>query len=403
MSRRWSYRQSVRRFVGSLVTFSTRRPKNYTSVIRCAKDGRLGVRPWPVRGEGPAEHPNTTEEKPVFLPQLKRIRWAVRATLMLGVAASVAANVLHARPEIVSQVISAWPPLALLLTVELTSRIPMHKPLLAGIRVLATATIAGIAAWVSYWHMQGVAVKFGESESSAYLLPISVDGLIVVASVSLVELAGRIRLLAARRMSALAAPVAHPPPAPAPFVRAAPVSPAVAPLPVRPTPPAVEPEPVREPVAAAVTHATPVRLEGLATPNPRVPTSPLSGRPLGNPNGNLGSVSAEAPSEAPVSPALAGIGRSYPDGATSVRPGMTRAAVSTAPRPTVTESVAPATDGTPRQRRPLLETADLADAIEAMRPGISPSELAEELGISPTRLRAVRREAREVRRSTVRR
>jgi hypothetical protein len=35
-----------------------------------------------------------------------------------------------------------------------------------------------------------------------------------------------------------------------------------------------------------------------------------------------------------------------------------------------------------------------------MRPGISPSELAEELGISPTRLRAVRREAREVRRAT---
>src|SRR5262245_42811114 len=262
MSRRWSYRQSVRRFVGSLVTFSTRRPKNYTSVIRCAKDGRLGVRPWPVRGEGPAEHPNTTEEKPVFLPQLKRIRWAVRATLMLGVAASVAANVLHARPEIVSQVISAWPPLALLLTVELTSRIPMHKPLLAGIRVLATATIAGIAAWVSYWHMQGVAVKFGESESSAYLLPISVDGLIVVASVSLVELAGRIRFLEERKNNpapAAVAPVQFSAPpsapvfqAPAPSMAPAPVSPAVAPAPA--------PLPVRtpEPVAAAVSHDTPV-------------------------------------------------------------------------------------------------------------------------------------------------
>jgi len=326
----------------------------------------------------------------VLLPQLKRIRWAVRATLMLGVAASVAANVLHARPEIVSQVISAWPPLALLLTVELTSRIPMHKPLLAGIRVIATATIAGIAAWVSYWHMQGVAVKFGESESSAYLLPISVDGLIVVASVSLVELAGRIRFLEERRMNGLGAPVAQP--VPAPVYQAAPVSPAVAPLPVRPMPPAFEPEPAREPVSAGVTHATPVRLDGLATPNPRVPTSPLSGRPLGGSQG--------VPPEAPVSPALAGIGQAYPEGATSVRPSLTRAAVSTAPRPTVTESVAPVTDGTPRPRRPLLETADLADQIEAMRPGISPSELAEELGISPTRLRAVRREAREVRRAT---
>jgi hypothetical protein len=323
---------------------------------------------------------------------------------MLGVAASVAANVLHARHEIVAQVISAWPPLALLLTVELTSRIPMHKPFLAGIRVVATGTIAGIAAWVSYWHMQGVAVNYGESESSAYLLPISVDGLIVVASVSLVELAGRIRLLEERKNNppvAAPAPVQFREPAVAPTparFQAAPVSPAVAPvpLPVRPTP---APAPGEEPVSAAITHATPVSRDGIATASPRVPTSPLSGRPLGYGNG-----ATETPSEAPVSPALTGIGASFPDGATSVRPSLTRAAVSTAPRQTVTESVAPAADGTPRQRRPLLETADLADAIEAMRPGISSNELAEELGISPTRLRAVRREAREVRRSsTIRR
>src|SRR4029450_12848212 len=123
------------------------------------------------------------------------IRWAVRATLLLGVAASVAANVLHAQPNIISQTISAWPPLALLLTVELTSRIPMHRPLLATLRVLSTAAIAGIPAWGSSWHIREVAYRFGETSVSAYLLPISVDGLIVVASVSLVELAGRIRLL----------------------------------------------------------------------------------------------------------------------------------------------------------------------------------------------------------------
>src|SRR3954452_6220472 len=117
---------------------------------------------------------------PVQLPQLKRIRWAVRAALFLGVAASVAANVLHARQNPISQAISAWPPLALLLTVELTSRIPMHKRSLAAVRVLATVAIAGIAAYVSYLHMQGVALRYGETSASAYLLPVSVDGLIVV-------------------------------------------------------------------------------------------------------------------------------------------------------------------------------------------------------------------------------
>ncbi|GII23175.1 DUF2637 domain-containing protein [Planosporangium mesophilum] len=125
--------------------------------------------------------------------QLHRIRWAVRATLALGVAASVAANILHANHNPISQTIAAWPPLALLLTVELISRIPVHRAGLSVVRISATAIIAGIAAWVSYWHMVGVCIRYGETTVSAHLMPLSVDGLIAVASISLVELAGRIR------------------------------------------------------------------------------------------------------------------------------------------------------------------------------------------------------------------
>jgi hypothetical protein len=109
------------------------------------------------------------------------------------VAASVAANILHADQNPISQTIAAWPPLALLLTVELVSRVPVHRRSLGLLRVLATGAISGIAAWVSYLHMTAVASRYGEVGTSPYLLPISVDGLIVVASISLVELAGRIR------------------------------------------------------------------------------------------------------------------------------------------------------------------------------------------------------------------
>ena len=133
----------------------------------------------------------------MVLPQLRRVRWAVRATLVLGVAASVVANILHALDNPISQAIAAWPPLALLLTVELISRVPVHRRSLAFARLLATATIAGIAAWVSYWHMAGVAARYGETGASAYLLPLSVDGLIVVASICLVELGGQISALEA--------------------------------------------------------------------------------------------------------------------------------------------------------------------------------------------------------------
>src|SRR5258706_4118178 len=209
------------------------------------------------------------------MTNLLRLRWAVRATLFLGVAASVAANVLHALPNPISQTISAWPPLALLLTVELTSRIPMHKRSLAAARILATMAIAGIAAWVSYWHMKDVAHNYGESQISAYLLPVSVDGLIVVASVSLVELAGRIRILedqravatlAARAPAPVAAPVAS---LYAPAAAAAPTAPAVVAHPEPANPEPTYPAPTypapaySEPVSAAPV-ARPTHTQALA-------------------------------------------------------------------------------------------------------------------------------------------
>ena len=43
--------------------------------------------------------------------------------------------------------------------------------------------------------MVGVATRYGETGPTPYLLPISVDGLIIVASISLIELGARIRHL----------------------------------------------------------------------------------------------------------------------------------------------------------------------------------------------------------------
>lgn len=124
---------------------------------------------------------------------LHRIRWSVRAVLALGVGASIAGNMLHAENNPVSQAIAAWAPAALLITIELISKVPVQGRVLAFARLAATALIAGIAAWVSYWHQVAVAVRYGETGASPYLLPLSVDGLVIVASICLVELADRIR------------------------------------------------------------------------------------------------------------------------------------------------------------------------------------------------------------------
>lgn len=239
------------------------------------------------------------------LRQLYRMRWAVRATLALGVAASVLANILHAEDNPISQAIAAWPPLALLLTIELISRVPVHRKSLAAARLAATATIAGIAAWVSYWHMVGVAARYGETGASPYLLPLSVDGLIVVASICLVELGGRISAAEAER-----------------------------------------------------------QVQARVVPQPRsASASPARQRRTGD--------TGRAESQ--------------------------RQTGTTEPEETKTTGTsAKATGNRGRPRRSVAETLALAAEIEAARPGATEAEVARELGITPARLRAVRRQARNL-------
>ncbi|MFJ5542428.1 DUF2637 domain-containing protein [Micromonospora chalcea] len=52
----------------------------------------------------------------------RRARWSAWLAFLVGVAASLAANVIVADPDPVSRVVSAWPAVALLLTVEVLAR-----------------------------------------------------------------------------------------------------------------------------------------------------------------------------------------------------------------------------------------------------------------------------------------
>jgi hypothetical protein len=54
-------------------------------------------------------------------------------------------------------------------------------------RNVSTAAVASIAAWSSWSHMVHVALKFGERPEVAFVLPISVDGMLIVASTAMVE------------------------------------------------------------------------------------------------------------------------------------------------------------------------------------------------------------------------
>jgi hypothetical protein len=67
------------------------------------------------------------------------------------------------------------------------------------VRNLSAAAVAAIAAWSSYSHMAHVALACGEHPQVAYALPISVDGLLVVPTIVMVDdkhCAGRVRPMA---------------------------------------------------------------------------------------------------------------------------------------------------------------------------------------------------------------
>lgn len=300
----------------------------------------------------------------MVLPQLRRVRWAVRATLVLGVAASVVANILHALDNPISQAIAAWPPLALLLTVELISRVPVHRRSLAAARLVATATIAGIAAWVSYWHMAGVAARYGETGASPYLLPLSVDGLIVVASICLVELGGRISALESEAAGVTTAKTA------ATAATAAGVTAA------RTGAVGAEVVVASDAAAARLPVSEETAIPGLI-PGPAKKLPPSAAKEIA---GLLASPPRPARTAAPASGATPP-GESIPE----LRPTATRR-----PRKATTEST-PAKK--PAARRTPADTMALAARIKAGRPQITDTELAAELGISMARWRTIRREA----------
>ncbi|GAB3718730.1 DUF2637 domain-containing protein [Nocardiopsis nanhaiensis] len=108
-----------------------------------------------------------------------------------GAVVSIGANVLHALdndgPTDLGRLIAAgWAPVALLLVAELVTRARQSGPWwIITLRWLGTAVVAGVAAIVSYGHMRDLLLSYGETALVAHLLPLSVDGLLLVSSLAL--------------------------------------------------------------------------------------------------------------------------------------------------------------------------------------------------------------------------
>lgn len=140
----------------------------------------------------------------------------------LGVAVSVAGNVAHTyhpsavvlraagktadqwRPELGAQLMAAFFPVALLVTVEVLARVQWPRTWgWSATRYGSTSLVAIVAAIVSYGHLNGLMRAYGEDDLTALIGPLSVDGLMVLCGFALIAI-GRSRPVPATGPEAVA-------------------------------------------------------------------------------------------------------------------------------------------------------------------------------------------------------
>ena len=198
--------------------------------------------------------------------------------------------------------------------------------------------VAAIAALASYSHMRGLAIRYGQSELIADLLPVSVDGMMVVATVALGD--GR-----RHRWSAWLA-----------FWTGVAASVIANVL-------AAEPSGIARCISAWPAVAFLLVVEVITRGGRGHPARPVTGR--------------EAEPEPSWDRALAT--PSQPTGAEPARSGRSQRPAKPTPRKKAAKT----------PRRPIAETRELAANLRAKFPSITQAELARQLGISATRLRQV--------------
>jgi hypothetical protein len=131
----------------------------------------------------------------VTLTELRRLRWVVLAVVLACIMSSVAMNVLHAPDNPWARFVGALPPLAVFGCLELIARIPSSSKWLTLVRIGGAAIVAGGAAYLSYFQQFAAILDLGFPHDQALIWPGVIDGTMVVASVSLVEVIRKIRQL----------------------------------------------------------------------------------------------------------------------------------------------------------------------------------------------------------------
>lgn len=147
--------------------------------------------------KAPKAPPTPLQKK---LHEYGRLKWACRIVVAAMSAISIWGNQLHALPTPQAIIISSASPVLLFIAFELGSRIPQRKDAHWTYKMLVPigmTCVAAINAWLSYWHQAAGFMAVTKDWQTSHLLPFGIDGLMLVASISLLNLNHLVRMLEA--------------------------------------------------------------------------------------------------------------------------------------------------------------------------------------------------------------
>lgn len=127
----------------------------------------------------------------------RRMWWLVSAVTVLGLGLTMALNVMHAPDTLAGHLIGGFPPVAVLGCLELISRIPQTNWLFSTTRIVSTVGVTLAAFWISYGQQRAYILDQGFEADHAKIYPLIIDGAMVVAALSLVEVSSKVRVLRA--------------------------------------------------------------------------------------------------------------------------------------------------------------------------------------------------------------
>jgi hypothetical protein len=142
------------------------------------------------------------------LSKLNVLRKACQGAVIFGFVTSAGGNILHAVEAFtgaswvtltVAIVLAALIPAIFGIMFEIATRVVFRKEAHWTMKLIAfvgAGGISGITAWNSYFHQRDAFIHFGDM-TQAILLPLAIDGLMIVGSIYLIELGFQIRDLEA--------------------------------------------------------------------------------------------------------------------------------------------------------------------------------------------------------------